>query len=66
MSVVQKLRDEIAHKEKQIQEIQELCSHPPICVTKQGDSSTGNPMERDEYWYNCHCDLCDKRWTEEQ
>ncbi len=58
--IVQRLKEQIEAINTQIKEIQSECSHPKLAVHKI-------PRRTDEEFYNdCHCQLCDKRWTEDQ
>lgn len=67
MSIVLELKEQIRTLSNKITEIQAECIHPKSAVTKKGGSSTGNWSSTDDrYWYDCHCGLCDKRWTEDQ
>lgn len=67
MPNVQDLKKQISSLQGQIEEIQKECSHPKACLTKVARSDTGNyDRSQDCYWYDCHCSLCDKHWTEEQ
>jgi hypothetical protein len=67
MSVVKQLQEKIQEIQTQIDTIQEQCPHPAEVVTKEAKADTGNWCPQDDsYWYNCHCQLCDKHWTEDQ
>lgn len=63
MTSVTKLKAEMEEMNNKIKRIQEECSHPSDCVTKNHGGSTGNPYERNEYWTDFTCSLCEKRWT---
>lgn len=66
MNSIQKIKEEIAYLQGVLAEIQEECSHPRHCVTKKHEANTGGyDVGSDRYWTNFHCNLCDKRWTEE-
>lgn len=66
MSMIESLRDDITKIERQIERIQEGCSHPPDCVTKEHHGSTGNyDPTQDCYWTTFSCSLCEKNWSEE-
>ena len=67
MSTIKELRKEIDERWAKIKRIQDDCSHPVDCVTKINKGDTGNWCPQDDsYWRECHCSLCDKRWTEDQ
>jgi len=67
VSTVFELREQIKTLTDKIIEIQNECSHPKGALTKKGGSNTGNWCSGDDrYWYDFHCGLCDKRWTEDQ
>ena len=66
MSRVDEIRIEIQKLNDELKSIQEECSHPKACLTKEYGSDTGIWCRYDDsYWTNFHCNLCDKRWTEE-
>jgi hypothetical protein len=68
MSAIKHLREEISERQEKIHQIQEECSHPKSCITKEAKSDAGgydNSMY-DNYWYNLTCGLCEKQWTEDQ
>jgi len=65
-NIVEQLKIEQGEIQVKINKIQEACSHPEDAVDKVPGSSTGSPMERDEYWYNITCNLCLKKWREDQ
>jgi len=61
---VKELKIEKQKIQDRINRIQDACSHPEDCVTKEHRSDTGNyDPSCDSYWTNFHCDLCDKHWT---
>ncbi len=61
---VQKLKAKIAVLHDKITVIQTACPHPPVHVTYQYDSNTGNWDRGDDgYWTNIKCALCERRWT---
>lgn len=63
---VRDLKEEINILNKQIEEIQEHCSHPVACVDKVHKSNTGNyDPSCDHYWTDFKCHLCEKQWSEE-
>jgi len=67
MSVVHDIQEEIAELQRRLKRIQDECSHPKDCTIKKGASNTGNYCPQDDsYWYDCYCELCNKRWTEDQ
>jgi len=65
MSTVTKIKAEMEELNKKINRIQEECSHPSDCLTKEHGGSTGNPYEVNEYWTTFTCSLCEKRWQED-
>lgn len=58
--IVQRLKNQIYAIQAQIQEIQDNCSHPGVAVTKEPKSYG------EHFYYKCYCELCDKRWEEDQ
>ena len=61
------IREEISKLQGQLNQIQDECTHPSPCVTKEAKSDTGNwDKGQDRYWYNCKCHLCGKKWEEDQ
>jgi len=67
MTRVEELKQEIHKLHNEIHQIQEECSHPSLCVTKEPKSNDGHyDPSNDSYWYECHCGLCDKQWHEDQ
>ena len=66
MSIIKQYQQQIFDIQEKIKEVQDACSHPPTAVTKINKGSTGNPFVFDEYWRECHCGLCEKRWSEDQ
>lgn len=63
MTIIAKLRAEIAERESKIHAIQAECSHPPAALTETPGSDTGNyDPSNDAWWSDYHCELCDKRW----
>lgn len=67
MSRVDDIKAEIKKLSAELKEIQDECSHPESCTTKVAKSNTGNyDPSCDRYWYDFHCSLCDKRWSEDQ
>lgn len=63
MAIIEDLKSQIKALEAQIKEVQDQCSHPKGVLKAKNASNTGNPYERDSYWIDYHCQLCDKRWT---
>lgn len=70
--MISHFRDKIKELQKQIDQIQSECSHPEVCLTKKywrvDDGPRGlnySESYKEEGYYNCHCSLCDKKWTEE-
>lgn len=67
MTRIDTLRAEIEEREKEIQSIQEECSHPRACLKKEYGASTGNyDPSSDHYWIDFECGLCGKQWSEDQ
>ena len=66
MSIIDDLLEQRENINRQIEEIQEQCSHPVGGVKKSHGASTGNydPTENC-YWTDFHCSLCDKKWSED-
>jgi len=63
VTIIAKLRAEIAERESKIHAIQAECSHPLAAVTEKKGANTGNyDPSSDCYWTDYHCDLCDKNW----
>lgn len=62
---VQRLQRKIAKCEKELKEIRDDCAHD-VEVQYKPVANTGNPYERDEYWYDFECMVCGKRWTDPQ
>jgi len=64
-SYVQVLEDVIDAIQAEIDGIQEVCDHKGH--TRVPKANTGNyDPSVDSYWYDCHCDRCNKIWTEPQ
>lgn len=64
---VKSLKRKIEQLGLRIREIQSSCEHPSEHITKIANSDTGNWCRADDrYWYDCHCKLCDKHWSEDQ
>ena len=66
MNIVEKLRKKRRKLQKKIDQIQEECTHPDSATDREARSNGGDPLQKTEYWWMCHCHLCDKRWTEPQ
>jgi uncharacterized membrane-anchored protein len=66
MSIIEGLRVEIKKLSDQIKEIQDACSHPSACVSSVHKGDTGNWDNKDTYWVEHHCALCDKKWSEDK
>ena len=67
MSRVDDIKKQIKELHAELNQIQTECSHPKSCLTKEAKSNTGNYDPHDDhYWYELHCSLCDKRWSEDQ
>jgi hypothetical protein len=58
---------EIAKLRQELLDIQEACSHPPLCRTYKYGSNTGNyDPSCDSYWIDHACNLCGKHWQTDQ
>lgn len=58
-------REEIAHWNKIIDNIQASCTHP--MATKEAKADTGNWCPADDsYWYEYKCPDCGRFWQEDQ
>lgn len=67
MNKVEMLRKQITDAMSQIKQIQSECTHPKSCLKRESHGSHGNyDPSADRYWYEFHCELCGKRWTEDQ
>ena len=65
MNRVDEIKNQISILKEELNQIQLECSHPKSCLKKVSHSSTGNfDPDDNRYWYNYHCSLCDKSWTE--
>lgn len=63
MTIIAKLRAEIAERQSKIAAIQAECSHPIAALTETKGANTGNyDPSSDCYWTDYHCGLCDKGW----
>ena len=63
MSRITELQKIINDAHAEIKQIQEECSHPVSCVTKEYSASTGNWNKYDNsYAITLHCELCGKSW----
>lgn len=68
MSIISKLNEEIKILYKKISEIQEECSHPKSAVESKNGAYTGgyDGPASDSYWVDHTCQLCEKKWREDQ
>jgi hypothetical protein len=67
MNKVDDINNQISNLYKELKQIQKECSHPKSCLEKEAKSNSGNyDPSADRYWYDFHCTLCDKRWSEDQ
>lgn len=67
MSRVNEIKKQIKKLYAELNQIQSECSHPKSYLIKEAKSSTGNYDPNDnQYWYDLHCNLCDKQWSEDQ
>jgi len=65
--IIESLKNQIKEIQAKIEKIQEDCSHPPLVLQKIHKSNTGNyDPSNDSYWIDFHCQLCDKRWRQDQ
>lgn len=75
---INKKKAKIVKLESEIRALQDSCRHNTErdafgrhvtyrdYVAKVHRSNTGNWCPADDcYWTECHCTLCDKKWTEE-
>lgn len=67
MNKIEQLKSEIAQLQKQIENIQEACTHPPLVLTKVHTSNSGgyDGPAHDLYWTEFYCELCEKHWDED-
>ena len=61
---IKKYEAEIDIIEAKIKRLQDRCKHKNVERTPR--SNTGNYLDPDIYWYDCHCIDCDKTWQEDQ
>lgn len=74
MSLVAKLRREIAEREVRIEELQAACTHPKPAVTKvlaqlgvlvhYDDGYGGQNSKETRRGFECSCGLCEASWRE--
>lgn len=74
MSIVARLRREIAERKEQIEELQAACTHPAAAVTKTPvllsiteyyeDEIGGRSQGASRKGYRCTCGLCESEWHE--
>jgi hypothetical protein len=62
---MEKYRDLELEIELKIKKYQEKCKHENVIKVAKADTGNWCPVD-DEYWYECRCPDCDKRWTEPQ
>lgn len=63
--IIEHIYAEIERLQNEVLRQQGLCSHRNLKRTPRSD--TGNWCKSDDcYWYEFHCQDCDKFWTEEQ
>jgi hypothetical protein len=68
VSVIKDLRQRIEVLQREIDAIQDGCSHPTPAVTKThrcDDDEYGTFLVDSRYSTQFRCGLCDKYWTEE-
>ena len=61
---IKKYEAEIDIIEAKIKRLQDRCKHKNVNRTPRSD--TGNYLDPDRYWYDCHCVDCNKIWQEDQ
>ena len=61
VNYIQKKRSELY---AELLQLQESCTHPDETLTKIAHENSGYDYQ--DYWYDFHCEICDKRWREEQ
>jgi hypothetical protein len=62
---VEQIKLKIDSLYEELREIQDKCKH--LNHSKVPNCNDGNyDPSRDRYWYDCHCYVCDKIWTEDQ
>jgi len=59
-----RLKAKIDNAYADIKCLQQECSHPD--VGRSYNSSTGNYLNKDEYWIDFNCPDCGKWWREDQ
>lgn len=64
MSIIEELKNQIAGLELQIKEIQESCSHPPLCLVIIHRAEDGYDYNYE--WAEYECKLCEKKWVEDK
>ena len=74
MSIVSKLRQQIAECQEQIESIQSACAHPSVAVHKRPvkipvtvhyeDEIGAQPGTETRDGFSCSCGLCLSEWTE--
>lgn len=66
MNRIEEIDAQIEALRSEKEEIQNACSHPPLCTRYKYESNTGNwDRSDDSYWTKVHCTLCGKRWIVE-
>lgn len=62
---VQRIQNKITELYTELRDIQEhQCDHPDATLEREAMSNSG--YDYNDYWYDFHCKICDKRWREDQ
>lgn len=64
-SIVAEIDGKISELQEQKNRIQNQCAHPADAMHYVSGSIEGDAPGQTAYYRNCHCRLCDKRWTED-
>jgi hypothetical protein len=59
MTIIDKLRREIAEAEARIRQIQKACSHPEEAITRELEATNSEGKK----WRLCTCGLCETEFT---
>ncbi len=61
---IKRIKKKIDDLQHELQHIQEECAHPDETLTRTPRENSGYDYQ--DYWYEFHCTVCDKRWREDQ